>query len=132
VPAVVASPARDRSWDEHVLAGAAIARAVEASPKRVALIASADHGHAHDPEGPYGFDPASAEYDGRMVELVGEERLGDLLGFDPSFVDAAKADSFWQLLMLHGALETAPDWRSELLSYEAPTYFGMLCAAYER
>src|SRR6266498_3709163 len=99
---------------------------------RVPLIASADHGHAHDPEGPYGFDPASAEYDGRMVELVGEERLGDLLGFEPSFVDAARADSFWQLLMLHGALETAANWRSELLSYEAPTYFGMLCAAYER
>jgi len=132
VPAVVASPARDRPWDEHVLAGAAIARAAEASPKRVSLIASADHGHAHDPEGPYGFDPASAEYDGRMVELVGEERLGDLLGFEPSFVDAARADSFWQLLMLHGALETAANWRSELLSYEAPTYFGMLCAAYER
>ena len=66
-----------------------------------------------------------------MVELVGEERLGDLLGFDASFVEAAKADSFWQLLMLHGALETGANWRSELLSYEAPTYFGMLCATYE-
>jgi aromatic ring-opening dioxygenase LigB subunit len=131
VPAVVASPARDRPWDEHVAAGAAIARAAEASGKRVALIASADHGHAHDPSGPYGFDPASAEYDGRMVELVGEDRLGELLGFDAAFVDAAKADSFWQLLMLHGALGEAGAWRSELLSYEAPTYFGMLCAAYE-
>jgi aromatic ring-opening dioxygenase LigB subunit len=132
IPAVVAAPARDRPWQEHVRAGAAIARVAEASAKRVALVASADHGHAHDPSGPYGFDPASAEYDGRMVELVGEERLGDLLVFDPAFVDAAKADSFWQLLMLHGALEEAGEWRSELLSYEAPTYFGMLCASYER
>jgi aromatic ring-opening dioxygenase LigB subunit len=132
VPAVVASPARDRPWQEHVRAGTAIARAAESSMQRIALIASADHGHAHDPEGPYGFDPASAEYDGRIVELVGEDRLGDLLGFDPSFVEAARADSFWQLLMLHGALERRGSWRSELLSYEAPTYFGMLCAAYER
>jgi aromatic ring-opening dioxygenase LigB subunit len=132
VPAVVAAPARDRPWEEHVRAGAAIARAAESSRKRVALIASADHGHAHDASGPYGFDPAAAEYDGRMVDLVGERRLGELLGFDPAFVDAARADSFWQLLMLHGALEAAGEWRSELLSYEAPTYFGMLCAAYER
>jgi aromatic ring-opening dioxygenase LigB subunit len=131
VPAVVTSPARDRPWDEHVRAGAAIARAAVAPGKRVALIASADHGHAHDADGPYGYDPASAEYDGRMVELVGDERLGELLGFDPGFVDAAKADSFWQLLMLHGALEASGVWRSELLSYEAPTYFGMLCAAYQ-
>jgi aromatic ring-opening dioxygenase LigB subunit len=132
VPAVVASPARDRPWEEHIRAGAAIARAAESSGKRIALIASADHGHAHDPDGPYGFDPASAEYDGRMVELVGEDRLGELLGFEAPFVDAAKADSFWQLLMLHGALEAGPAWRPELLSYEAPTYFGMCCAAYTR
>jgi aromatic ring-opening dioxygenase LigB subunit len=132
VPAVVASPARDRPWEEHVRAGAAIARAAAGSGKRVALIASADHGHAHDADGPYGFDPAAAEYDGQIVDLVQRDRLGDLLGFDAAFVDAAKADSFWQLLLLHGALQAAAGWRSEFLSYEAPTYFGMLCAAYER
>jgi aromatic ring-opening dioxygenase LigB subunit len=132
VPAVVASPARDRPWEEHVRAGASIARAAEGSGKRVALIASADHGHAHDPDGPYGFDPAAADYDGRIVELVEGDRLGDLLGFDAALVDAAKADSFWQLLLLHGALQATGGWRSKFLSYEAPTYFGMLCAAYQR
>jgi aromatic ring-opening dioxygenase LigB subunit len=131
VPAVVASPARDRPWEEHVRAGAAIARAASSSGKRVALIASADHGHAHDADGPYGFDPAAAEYDGRIVELVQGDRLGDLLDFDPAFVDAAKADSFWQLLLLHGTLQETAGWRSNFLSYEAPTYFGMLCAAYQ-
>jgi hypothetical protein len=30
--------------------------------------------------------------------------------------------------MLHGAL--GEGWRAEFLSYEASTYFGMLCAAY--
>ena len=61
--------------------------------------------------------------------LVEANRLAGLLEFDPAFVDAAKADSWWQLLMLHGAL--ADGWRGEFLSYEASTYFGMLCAAYE-
>jgi hypothetical protein len=32
------------------------------------------------------------------------------------------------MLMLHGAI--ADRWQGEFLSYEAPTYFGMLCAAY--
>jgi len=131
VPAVVVSPARDRPFDDHVRAGAALAAAAAASGKRVALIASADHGHAHDPEGPYGFDPAAAEFDQRVVELVGEDRLGELLQLEPAFVERAKADSLWQMLMLHGALADG-DWRGELLSYEAPTYFGMLCAAYTR
>jgi aromatic ring-opening dioxygenase LigB subunit len=128
VPAVVASPARDRPFDEHVRAGAAIAAAAASSEKRVALIASADHGHAHDPNGPYGYDPAAKAYDDRVVDIVGRNALAELLEFDAAFVDRAKADSFWQMLMLHGALGDA--WAGELLSYEAPTYFGMLCAAY--
>jgi aromatic ring-opening dioxygenase LigB subunit len=130
VPAVVGSPARDRPFAEHVRAGAAIRRVIEASRKRIALVASADHGHAHDKDGPYGFDPAAKEFDDRIVELVRDERLEELLQFDPDFIERAKADSFWQLLMLHGALG-GTEWRSEFLSYEAPTYFGMLCAAYE-
>jgi len=128
VPVVVISPARDRSLDEHVRAGRALAGAAEESGKRVALIASADHGHAHDASGPYGFDPAAAEYDRQVVELVQHNRLAGLLELDPAFVDAAKADSWWQLLMLHGAL--GDGWRAEFLSYEASTYFGMLCASY--
>jgi aromatic ring-opening dioxygenase LigB subunit len=128
VPVVVVSPARDRPLEEHVRVGEALARAADGSGKRVALVASADHGHAHDANGPYGFDPAAAEFDARVLELVKENRLGGLLELDPAFVAAAKADSWWQLLMLHGALGGA--WRGEFLSYEASTYFGMLCAAY--
>jgi aromatic ring-opening dioxygenase LigB subunit len=128
VPLVVVSPARDRSVEEHVRAGRALARAAAGTGRRVALIASADHGHAHDASGPYGFDPAAAEYDAQVGQLVRENRLADLLDLDPAFVDAAKADSWWQLLMLHGALGNG--WSAEFLSYEAPTYFGMLCAAY--
>jgi aromatic ring-opening dioxygenase LigB subunit len=128
VPAVVVSPARDRPLEEHVRAGRALARAAEESGKRLALIASADHGHAHDADGPYGFDPAAAEFDAQIVELVKSNRLERLLDLDPAFVDAAKADSWWQLVMLHGALDDG--WSVEFLSYEASTYFGMLCAAY--
>lgn len=127
-PIVMIAPARDLPWDAHVTAGRAIAKAADGSGRRVALIASCDHGHAHDPKGPYGFSPASKEFDDRVVELVERDALGDLLRFDPSFVAEAKADSFWQMLMLHGAL--ADRWHGDSLSYEAPTYFGMLCAAY--
>jgi len=127
-PIVMVAPARDLSWDAHVSAGRAIAKAAEVSGKRVALIASCDHGHAHDPKGPYGFSPASKEFDDRVVDLVTRDALGELLKFERGFVAEAKADSFWQMLMLHGALRDG--WRGDFLSYEAPTYFGMLCAAY--
>jgi aromatic ring-opening dioxygenase LigB subunit len=127
-PIVMVAPARDLSWDAHVTAGRAIAKAAESSGKRVALIASCDHGHAHDAKGPYGYSPASKEFDDRVVDIVKRDALDELLKFDKGFVAEARADSFWQMLMLHGALDD--DWQGEFLSYEAPTYFGMLCAAY--
>ena len=119
---VVVSPARDRPLAEHVRAGAAIARAT--ADGRVALIASADHGHAHDPDGPYGFDPAAAAYDARVQEILHSGRLD----FEPlaSLVGDAKADSLWQLLVLQGAV--GEDVAVDVLAYAAPTYFGMLCA----
>jgi aromatic ring-opening dioxygenase LigB subunit len=125
-PVVVVSPARELSLADHVRAGEAIAAAC--AGRRVGLVASADHGHAHDPEGPFGFDPAAAAYDERVVAAVRGGRLGDVPALE-GIVEAAKADSLWQLAMLHGALG-AGSWDVELLSYEAPTYFGMLVAAF--
>ena len=128
VATVVIAPARDLSYAQHVAAGQAIARVAAASPTRIALIASCDHGHGHDPDGPYGFTPKSREFDDAVVELVKADDLSALLRLPPSLPVEAKADSYWQMLMLHGAL--GDGWRGELLSYEAPTYYGMLCAAY--
>lgn len=128
VPVVVISPARDLSPADHVRAGQALAAMAVASGKRVAMIASADHGHAHLADGPYGFDPAAAEYDGQVVDLIKANHLTGVQEIDPALVGRAKADSYWQMLMLSGAI--GDDWQAEFLSYEAPTYFGMLCAAF--
>jgi aromatic ring-opening dioxygenase LigB subunit len=124
----VVTPCRARPNSEHVRAGAALTRAT--GSRRVALIASADHGHGHTEDGPYGFAAESAPYDERIQELVRGNRLGELEAVDPEWAVAAKADSFWQLLMLHGAVGDALE--VELLSYEVPTYFGMLTASFTR
>jgi aromatic ring-opening dioxygenase LigB subunit len=129
VRTVVVAPARDLSYEHHVAAGRAIAKAVAASGRRVALIASCDHGHGHDAKGPYGFTPKSREFDEQVVALIKRDDLAGLLKMDPTLPVEGKADSYWQMLMLHGALDGA--WKGEFLSYEAPTYYGMLCAAYE-
>jgi aromatic ring-opening dioxygenase LigB subunit len=117
---VVVSPARDRPLDEHLLLGKALA----ALPGRIALIASADHGHAHHPDGPYGFDPAAAEYDARLQEILRSQRLD----FRPlaDLVEPAKADSLWQLVVLQGAV--GEEAHADVLHYAAPTYYGMLVA----
>lgn len=117
---VVVAPARDLPLDEHLRLGEAIA----ALPGRVALIASADNGHAHDAGGPYGLDPAAARYDDRLLDILGSGRLD----FRPlaEHVEAAKADSLWQLIVLQGALGEGA--MADLLAYAAPTYYGMAVA----
>jgi aromatic ring-opening dioxygenase LigB subunit len=128
-PLVVIAPARDLSVGAHVAAGAAIASAISASGRRAALVASADQAHAHLADGPYGFDPAARTFDERVVSILREARLGALRDLDPALVEAAKPDSWWQMLMLLGAIGEA--WRPRLLSYEVPTYYGTLCAVFE-
>jgi aromatic ring-opening dioxygenase LigB subunit len=129
VPVVIVAPARDRPVDEHVAAGSAIAGAIAGSGRRVALVASADQAHAHDPAGPYGFDPAARVHDELVVSLLREARFDSLRDLDPALVAAAKPDAWWQELILLGAIGEA--WTPHVLSYEAPTYYGMLCAAFD-
>ena len=117
---VVVSPARDLPLEDHVRLGEAIA----VLPGRHALIASADHGHTHAADGPYGYHEASAAYDELLQGILASERLD----FRPlaALVEDAKADSLWQLLVLQGAVgETA---RADVLAYVAESYFGMLVA----
>lgn len=121
---VVVSPARDLPLDDHIRLGEAIARL----PGRHALVASADHGHTHDADGPYGYHPAAADYDELLQEILASERL-DFLPL-AELADDAKADSLWQLLVLQGALGSEA--RADLLAYDRRSYYGMLVAEVSR
>jgi len=127
---VIIGPTREIPLEQLVELGRIIARTAEQSGKRVGLVASADQGHAHDANGPYGFHPAAATYDAWMQSVVRENRLADLLQADMSMVEQAKPDSLWQTLSLYGASTVVP-MRGELLCYDLPSYFGMLVAGYE-
>jgi aromatic ring-opening dioxygenase LigB subunit len=126
--AVVVTPCRALSNGDHVRAGAALAAATEDRP--VAFVASADHGHGHTHDGPYGYSEHSKPYDDDVQDVVRRNALGELTNWDPERAKDALADSLWQMLMLHGAL--GDEFAAELLSYDVPTYFGMLTAAFQR
>lgn len=128
---VIACPDRgNMPWELFPPFGKAIRQAAISTGRRVALIASADLGHAHDEHGPYGFDIASEEFDTALIEAVKAQDLARLLSFDLDWLKRASTDSYGQVLNLHGAIEGL-NFKGELLSYEVPTYFGMMCVAYE-
>jgi aromatic ring-opening dioxygenase LigB subunit len=123
------SPMRLLPFATHYEFGRAIGRVVKESHQRIAFIASADQGHAHNATGPYGFDPAAARYDAWMQEVIRSGNLDALLSADPGLVENGKPDSLWPTLILAGVLKENP-MAARLLSYELNIYFGILCAEF--
>jgi aromatic ring-opening dioxygenase LigB subunit len=128
---VIVTPSREVPLTQLVEFGKIIARVSGGSRRKIAFVASADQGHAHDKTGPYGFHPASKEYDELVVEAVNKNNLNKLLALDAKFVEDAKPDSLWQIAILIGVLDYVP-MKSRFVSYQAPTYFGLLCADFEK
>ena len=128
----IVTPSREIPLLQNVKFGRTIADVAENDQsKKYAFIASADQAHAHKKSGPYGFSKAAAEYDAIVLKALQENNLKKLLQLKSKFVDEAKPDSLWQLAMLAGILERVK-MKSHLYSYQAPTYYGMICADYTR
>jgi aromatic ring-opening dioxygenase LigB subunit len=126
---VIVTPSREIPLTQNVEFGRVLAEAASKDSKRIAFVASADQAHRHRKSGPYGFDERAAVYDSEVVDLIRRDRLEEILRMDPEFVDGARPDSLWQMAMLVGALSVVP-MKGELVSYQVPTYYGMLCASY--
>jgi len=128
---VIACPDRNKlDWGLFAPFGLSLRKAAEKLHRRMVLIASADLGHAYDANGPYGYDMASEEFDTALLDAVKAQDLGRLLEFDLEWLKRAATDSYGQILNLYGAIDRL-NFKCELLSYEVPTYFGMMCVAYE-
>lgn len=126
---IIAAPSRSLPRAAMVTFGRTVAEAAARDGRRVAFVASCDWSHTHAASGPYGYHPAAAEVDGLVVRALAAGDPGRLIDLPQQQVDDAAVDGLWQALMLAGALEQTP-MRGELLSYEAPAYFGMLVAAF--
>ncbi len=128
---LLVTPSRGIPLKQNYEFGRSVAEVAERTKKRIAFVASSDQAHAHRKDGPYGFSPRAEEYDRRVVKVVRAGRLDSLLGFDQRLVEAAKPDSLWQMVMLAGVLSVVP-MDGRLVSYQLPTYYGMLCASFVR
>ena len=125
---IAPSPAVPR--DELVRFGRLLADVAAGTDKRVALIASADHGHTHDAShARFGYSPAAAQYDALYCEAVRAGHLERLLTVSDEMLVNSWADSLWQTLILAGALQ-AVSMPVDLISYAVPSYYGMVVAVY--
>lgn len=130
-PVVIICPSRAHGLDQLAELGHIVARIAERSDRRIGLIASADNAHVHLETGPYGFHSAAKRFDELVVRHTQEHNFRAYLEFEPELLETALPDSPWQLAMLSGAFEVVP-FRTRSVTYECPSYFGMMVASFER
>ncbi len=131
-PIVIVTPSREIPLGQNIAFGKVIAKVSEKNRrKRVVFIASADQAHAHKTSGPYGYHRAAAKYDSFVTQAIRKNQIGSISRLSKKFVEDAKPDSLWQMAMLTGVTQSVK-MKGEMLSYEAPTYFGMICASFVR
>jgi len=128
---LIVTPARGIPLEQNSDFGKCIAEVAEATPKRIAFVASSDQAHAHSRDGPYGYDARAKQYDTMVRDAINAQNISSLMKLDPGFVEAAKPDSLWQMAVLAGILSVVP-MKGESVSYQVPTYYGMLCAGFSR
>ena len=128
---VVVTPSREIPLKENIALGTTIAEMAEKRKKRVVFIASADQAHAHKKSGPYGYHRSAAKYDEFVSHAIRNNRIGSVSRLNNRFIEDAKPDSLWQMAMLAG-LTRVVKMRGSLLSYDVPTYYGMICASFRR
>src|SRR6266566_165892 len=128
---VVVTPSREIPLRQNIALGTTIAEMAEKRKKRVVFIASADQAHAHKKSGPYGYHRSAAKYDEFVSHAIQNNRIESVSRLNKRFIEDAKPDSLWQMAMLAG-LTRVVKMRGSLLSYEVPTYYGMICASFLR
>ena len=128
---LIVTPSREIPLGKNFLFGRLLGRLMNKNRReKYAFIASADQAHAHSRTGPYGYSPAAAKYDEMVLDAIRGNNLKRILRMRSEFVENAKPDSLWQMVMLAGINEAIP-LRSQLLSYQVPSYYGMACAGFE-
>ena len=127
-PVVLITPSRALPRAAMVEFGRAVGDACAADSRRIGFVASCDWSHVHRADGPYGYDPIAPEMDGKIVAAIHADTLPALIDLPQDDVERAAIDGLWQTLMLTGVREIQPLPPLKLLSYEAPTYFGMIVA----
>jgi len=128
---VIVTPSREIALSQNFQFGRVVGEVSERTAKRIVFVASADQAHRHKKSGPYGFNKASKEYDRLVLQAIQRDRIDSTMGFRPKFVDAARPDSLWQMTMLAGAIDGLR-MKADMISYDVPTYFGMICASFRR
>jgi AmmeMemoRadiSam system protein B len=110
--------------------GKSLAATAKRLGRKIAIIASADMSHCLKPDAPGGYNPKGKVFDDKLVELVKNYAVQEILSFPADLAEEAGQDALWSIAVLLGALD-GKNVKHEVLSYEGPFGVGYMTAAFE-
>ena len=118
-----------RIWELEKLTefGKKLARVCMNQEEKISIIISADQAHCHSPDGPYGFAEESVAYEKIIEECTMKSDFGMLYSIKKEFVNKAKPDSYWNMLIFDGIMKES-EMRSLMDFHYVQYYFGMMLA----
>lgn len=119
------------SNEDHVRFGACLRRAVEASERTVAFVASGDLSHRLTPDAPAGFNPQAHLFDEQVVASINACAPGRIVEIDQNLRRLAGECGYRSMLVAIGTKDESPS-DCEVLHYEAPFGVGYLVAQLAR
>lgn len=108
--------------------GVAMQKAIDASGKKVAVLASGDLSHCLTPDAPAGYEPRGREFDDEMVRLLSTADVTGIINMDAALVEKAGECGMRPIIMMLGALD-GYSVEPEVLSYEGPFGVGYVVAS---
>ena len=107
----------------HYRLGQMMAQEAGRLGRRVAFVASGDLSHYLKSDGPYGLRPEGAQYDERLMDIMGRAAFDELLTMDDRLCERAGECGQRSFLIMAGALDGLRV-RANALSYESVTGVG--------
>ncbi|MCL1828015.1 MAG: AmmeMemoRadiSam system protein A [Oscillospiraceae bacterium] len=114
---------------EHYRLGRCITEAAEKLGRKTVLIASGDLSHKLKADGPYGFAPEGAVYDGEITKVFSTGDFSALFGISDNLCSRAAECGRNSFLVLAGCFDRMSV-EARLLSYEGPFGVGYAAAVF--
>lgn len=115
--------------EKHLEFGNLLRDVMQASNKRIAIIASGDLSHSLSDESDHGMTPQGKAFDETVKRSIEKKQLDDIVKINPEVVEKSHECGWRPLLILIGALKGLR-FGTKIYSYEAPFGAGCMVAQF--
>lgn len=111
----------------HFEFGKKLKEEISQNNKRIAVVASGDLSHRLTEDAPAGFSPRGEEFDQKLVELLGANKIDEIMNLDEELIEEAGECGLRSIVALLGILSDVK-YTPKIISYEGPLGVGYLVA----